>query len=565
MTRFYAATAIVLVAGLPAFAESIQAQSEITQATVFLQGAAVVRSVAFDVAAGQHSIIIDDLPMQFDASTLRVTGGGDAAFEIVSVDHRITRLPPQDPRETEQYRTIAAEIEALEAQMDDVGFARRGVMTRIEVADGRLRMVEALMTREPQEMVDGVERGADPQDWAATIEVLAAQMDIALTARLDAQADLRPFDAQIEELRADIVEKQQELAAVQLPARERSVATIEIVADGDVSGELDLSYRVHHAGWEPVYDLRLLQGEEAVLDVERHARIWQGTGEAWEDVAVTLSTARPSGRMAAPHMQAQIAGLRREDTVVLARPQAQSVAEPAARMEVDFAGSPTLGFNDVPAALAQAQSVTHGQTVTYVLPTLTDVDGDGTVRQTAIDARAMAVTAQARSAPRLDPHAYLYAALENSFAGPILPGRASIYVDGAFMGEAGLPLVAAGEEVVLPFGAIDGILISSEILDRQNGDYGLLSTTNTRLEAYGLHAQSVLEYGIAVTIYDGAPVSEDEDLEIEVTSSVAPTQRDVDGARGVVAWTFDLAPGAQWDVQFGYEMSWPGAAQVLLQ
>ena len=568
MTRLPTATAILLLSSLPAFADLIEADSTITGATVFPQGASVVRTLDFSAQAGQHSIVIDDLPMQFDPSTLRVTGSGDVAFRIVSVDHRITRLPPQDPMLSPEYRAISDEIDALQDQVEDVMFERRQIMTRIEVADGRLRMVEALMTREPQDMVDDVDRGGDPADWAATIEVLAQQMDIALMARLAAQEDMRPLDAQIDALREEIADKQRELLAVQLPVLERSVATVEIAADAPVSGSLDLTYRVHQAGWEPVYDLRLEQGADAVLDVERHARIWQATGEAWQDVAVTLSTARPSGRMSAPELGEQVAVLWSGQTIGLVDDRVQTRVEQALEVEEQWAPAWTTELDvaepPVIAGMVGAQIETRGQTVIFDLPTLTDVDGDGTVRQAAIDNDRLTVVPSARSAPRLDPHAYLYAGLENTFDGPILPGRASVYVDGAFVGEADLPMVAAGAEVTLPFGVIDGITMSSDVVDRESGDYGLLSTTNTRLEAYRLNAVSVLPYAIELTIYDRAPVSEDEDLEIEVSSDIAPTVQDVDGNRGVVAWTFDLAAGEARAIEFGYEMWWPGDEQLIL-
>ena len=47
-----------------------------------------------------------------------------------------------------------------------------------------------------------------------------------------------------------------------------------------------------------------------------------------------------------------------------------------------------------------------------------------------------------------------------------------------------------------------------------------------------------------MAIEDQLPVSEIDDVKVEMLpGSTAPTERDVRGRRGVVAWNFDLGPG----------------------
>ena len=568
MTRFWTTTALVCVLAGSAGADVINASSQIDAATVFPQGAAVSRIAPFEAAAGTHSIEVRDLPQNLQASSLRVTGAGDAPFRILSVNHRIDRLPPADPMNSPGFVELQVRIDAKLTDIETLQSERRVFGVEVDVANGRLRMVEALMTREPQRMVDDVEQGADPLGWAQTITVLAEQMDVALRAKLAAETEIAVIDEAILELRTDIARLQQEQAAIQLPPVLQSVATIEIAAQSDVSGTLELSYRDRNAGWAPVYDLRLEQGEVATLDIERHARIWQNTGENWDDVAVTLSTARTTGRMEMPEFDEYI--------VTLGHPiLLQSEAEEWEDQEV-LRYQPTLdgnlsdvfvapGVADVVATREEAQVVMAGRTVTYALDARADIDGDGTVRQLLIDAEQIEADTVARATPRLDPNAYLYALATNSFGGPILPGRVSTYLDGAFVGEGMLPFTAVGAELDLPFGQLDGILISAEILDREQGDYGLLSTTNTQLEAYRLTAESVLDYGVMLTLFDRAPVSESDDLQIDVSANLRPTEEDVNGRRGVTAWTFELPAGETQEIEFGYEMWWPGDETLITQ
>lgn len=563
MKSLLTTTALLLLSSAPAFAAIIQSDSTINAAIVFTEGATITRTAPFSADAGRHQIIIDDLPLNFDANSLRVTGTADTSFRIVSVDHRIKRLPPRDQTDTPAYLALEAELDALTDTQDDLLFQMRTIDTKIDVANGRLRMVENLMEREPQTMVnEAAYTPRDATDWGETIGVLAQQMEIALLAKITAERERQDIAATLNDVQNDMLKLQQRMTATQLPAQDTSVATIEIVTDAAISGELNLEYRTQDAGWRPIYDLRLDQGDAATLTVERHARVHQNTGEAWDDVALTLSTARPSLRMDAPMFGEQIATL--WDPKAMATMQ---IAESAA----DFAGAPPAGRTLAPrSALSVAGEPapvvyeTRGRTLTYVMAEPASIDGDGTTRQVLIDSTSQTVQTSARATPRLDPSAYLYAKLDNGFDGPILPGQGSVYVDGAFIGQTYLPYTAVDASLDLPFGVIDGITIMAEVTNRETGDYGLVSTTKTQDEAFMMTATSVLPYDIPLTIHDRAPVSENEDIDITITALPRASAVDVNGVRGLMAWTLDLAASGTQTVTFGYDISWPGDKELQL-
>jgi uncharacterized protein (TIGR02231 family) len=204
----------------------------------------------------------------------------------------------------------------------------------------------------------------------------------------------------------------------------------------------------------------------------------------------------------------------------------------------------------------------QGQTVVYQLPVKADVSGDGTVRQLSIDSADIDVKLLARATPVLDTNAYLYATLTNGFSGPLLPGPTSVFRDGVYVGQGSMPFIAQGKEVVLPFGVLDGLTVKRNVLERTDGDSGILTTSNDRAERFELSVESVLTYAIPVTLYDRVPYTEQEDLEISVDYLPEPSVKDVDGKRGVINWTFMLEPGQKQVVEFGYELSWPEDKQL---
>ncbi len=88
------------------------------------------------------------------------------------------------------------------------------------------------------------------------------------------------------------------------PTQDRRIEVKVFVAAGEaLEADMVIRYQVRNASWTPFYDARLSIGtkaEAARLQLIRRASIRQNTGEAWDNVALSLSTARPTAGTAAP-------------------------------------------------------------------------------------------------------------------------------------------------------------------------------------------------------------------------------------------------------------------------
>ena len=71
-----------------ALAGEIKTKSLVTKVTVFPSGAQIVRTAKIDLVAGDHTIVLQDLPERLITRSLRVEGAGGKNFEIGSVDSK---------------------------------------------------------------------------------------------------------------------------------------------------------------------------------------------------------------------------------------------------------------------------------------------------------------------------------------------------------------------------------------------------------------------------------------------------------------------------------------------
>ncbi len=535
-------TTTFLVLASPVWSDTFTLNSQVTSATVYPSGATLVRSTEFDVPAGSHRLLIGDIPANIDTSSLRIRSADGVTIGATAI--RTDRLPPDD-REIEARKVIEDQIDAQRDLIRERTSARTAIALEIDAAKVRLDFLDSLA--EGQE--NGAERPTN-ESLSDLITLIGTESLRAMQDAHDARLRIEAIDREIADLKEELDRLEQELAAVALPLTDRLVLSIDITAETASSGQLSLEYVTGNARWSPVYDVRLAS-TETTLTISRQALLAQGTGESWEGVAVILSTARPNLQLAPFELSPQFAFL--YDEIAVRR---EATTAGVAMMDMAMEAAPVVMEENAP-AFAPVELSFQGLTAVYALPGVVTLDGDGTESLFTIDTTDFDATLTAQATPILDESVYLMAGFTNKASAPYLPGRASMYRDGAFVGTFGMPMIAAGQERELPFGVIEGLTATRETEFRETGESGLLTTSNDREERYLLTVSNTTNRNWDIRLLDRVPYSEEEDLEIDFTARPVPTETNIDGKRGVLAWDFTLPAGGEQNVSFGYTLGWP--------
>jgi uncharacterized protein (TIGR02231 family) len=146
---------------------------------------------------------------------------------------------------------------------------------------------------------------------------------------------------------------------------------------------------------------------------------------------------------------------------------------------------------------------------------------------------------------------------------PVLPGQVSLFRDGTFVGNGRLPLLAPGEEHELGFGVDDSVRVRHTIAEEKRAETGIITSSKTDTRSYRISVKNLHARPIPVTVIDQIPVSQNGDIKIELLGKTAPTKRDLDDKRGVLAWEMSLQPDEEKIVEFGYRATWPGAKRII--
>ncbi|WP_439375690.1 mucoidy inhibitor MuiA family protein [Bradyrhizobium sp. DASA03120] len=183
-------------------------------------------------------------------------------------------------------------------------------------------------------------------------------------------------------------------------------------------------------------------------------------------------------------------------------------------------------------------------------------EGAKSLRIAAMD---VPVDLAVRAAPVLDPTAFLEASFKQTDNTTLLPGKVAIHRDGVFVGRGKISASAKDDIVRLGFGADDKVKIERAVLKRNEGSAGLLVTTSkTDERSFKTTIRNGHDFPIKVAIEDQLPVSENEDIVVEMLpSTTAPTASNIRDKRGVLEWSFDARPGEARDINFAWRVRWP--------
>jgi uncharacterized protein (TIGR02231 family) len=538
---------LLLTAFIPAsaFADQIDATSRITAVTLYPYGAQITRVVDFTAPAGTHDLLITDLPSATYAEALRIAPGD--GVQLGSYALRDTGLPSKAVTEAEA--AGKGEVARLEGALRAADAGMAAIQTRIDAAMARAAFLQGLK--------------GEPVLDATTVTTLR---DIARMVGEEVQAagtDALMARAELAEAEAARVVLEEELARVHAAMdAQMSEGTptavgldVKVVTGADGAGQVVVTQFIEDASWQPVYDLRLTQGDAPTLVVDRGVLVAQNTGEDWAGVALTLSTANlnaqsvpsqlyPEYRRIDPEVDQEELRLRMDAGAVAYATEAEPVVA-AAPME-DFVG----------------QAMLQGETVIYTYGAPADIASGVTDLRLSLDAVTLTPDLTARAIPRADATAFLMADVTNTGTEVLLPGQATLYRDGAMIGMAQLPAIQPGEDTDVAFGAIDGLRLKRDMPRRAEGDTGIITTSREVNEVATLEVENLTDRTWDVRLMDLVPYSEQEDLEITYVAEPEPTEVNVDGQRGILAWDFAIAAGETKAVTLSHTISWP-EGQVL--
>jgi uncharacterized protein (TIGR02231 family) len=524
----------------------------IVHVTVFPDRALIQRQGSTRLEAGTHALVIGGLPPTLERESVRASGASQTRARIERLDIAYeyhAAIPEADVRRLQE------EVEALSRQL-------RVLQARRQALEQQRNWLNQLAAQAATDMARGLAMNRlRPEECGAFFNFSAEQVRSLDEARLEQ-------DAQYTQLERELQAKQRELAQINVQqGTDRLAATVEVTMPEPGQFTLELTYVVPGASWVPQYDVRVATEQRRVA-LTYQGLVQQSTGEEWRQVALSLSTARPSLVTRVPELDPWYLQVYVPPPPPAPR-QAMAFRGAAAGedapMDALFAAPPGHAFAlaadeygappELEAADLASTTVEHaGAALLFHAGRSVDIPSDGAPHTVMIARDDLPCTLDYVTASILELVAHLRATIRNTSERVLLPGQAHIFHDEAYLGVTRLEKIAPGEEFKVFVGIDDRIRVKRE-LQEKDVDKGSLLQTNLRRVTYRYHMEvrNFLQTPAHITLRDRLPVPQHERIKVRVLE-IAP-QPDERTKLDVLTWEFDLAPDHEraFDVRFSVE------------
>ncbi len=554
MRRIFTVALLFSSSLTPVFANDIALDSRVGDVTVYPQGAEVTRLASGAVPQGDHVIIIDDLPGRVVANSVRVEGSSSGTMASGSVDVRQIYVSKND-NPVERIK-IEEEIESLSDQL---------AMLDQQISNAKMQRSllrglagQALLPRRSNDKTIMISAGELGELFSLTGGKLAELSAITEKARIDKRSVMR-----------EIAKQQQQLALLSPNQELKTVVAINLTSGAQSNAEFRIRYKVNEAGWTPVYDAKLTIGKKGAsntVKLVRRASVRQTTTDQWDDIRLTLSTARARGSTHAPvlspYVLSELRVIRQDKRKRrLVGKIAPSSMQDRGEGEIDALASPVAPMEE---AVRNNVAVEYaGFLAEYKIPGMVSISNAGAEKNVVIGEKEFAAEISAHAVPKFDPTAYLTAEFTLKSDAPYLPGAVLLSRDGIYLGRGHLPLLNSGEKHALGFGSDDFIKIKRSKVTSKTGESGFISTVNVEERKFITTIKNLHDFPMLVIVEDNLPYSTHEDIEVEMLSGLTrPSKQDIDNKRGVLSWDYLIEGDGEKQINFGYKVSWPKEMQI---
>ncbi|MEO8842342.1 MAG: DUF4139 domain-containing protein [Kofleriaceae bacterium] len=268
--------------------EPVEVDSRIESVVVFARGARVRRIAT--VSAPTSVVRLTGLPLAVIDDTIVTEVDGPAVVQAVRVAEDV--MAAVEAEETAELRAARRRVALAESEAERIGQA----IDRTSAAP--------LVVEDPSE--DG------PAPWAAVVAArrqliaIRAEREVALRERLGAARHELDEAQRSYEVVAERDARTGSARGAKLH-EPRTYIELALALTGTGPVTLHVEYQVTAARWAPSYVARL-DGETVTFEVR--AVVAQDSGEAWDGVAIKLSTAEPTRFAELPELSAQKIGRR---------------------------------------------------------------------------------------------------------------------------------------------------------------------------------------------------------------------------------------------------------------
>lgn len=529
--------------------EVIQLKSTVSAVTVFEDRAMVTRTASPALPTGEYRLLFDKLPDTLVKESIRVKIKEKDNVTLKDIKYKKTYYSEISDKERKLlYDKKNQHQEQIDALNDT-----------ITQAENEKKFVKKIVEKITDVSGKSDSTELNPDNWIKMVSFYRSKNEALDKEIRETRKALKKTREQFKQ----IEEKIKNIGGLQ----DKWKNQVEVIAAMKTQGNLNmnLSYLVTGPGWSPVYDLRVRSGKK-IMNIAYNAVIRQNSGEDWNNVNITLSTAKPKLRSEQPK-------LRRWNLSLFDQPQAIEKIRGVKEMigftltavntystDIDRGSDSGPSRSIRPRSIQQSTSVDNQSASTgFVLEKKNTVKSDNVEHKVSIMSTDLPAHFRYATVPKLMPRAFLKAKIINQSGYPLLPGKANVFLDNNFIAQTNVKHSSPQEAFWIFLGVEEGIKVDYTFIRKSLANKGLFK------EKHGLTYESLIKIKnnkttkVEVIIWDQLPISNHKKIKIELLEpKIAKNSTNPKIDRfNLVNWLFTLKPGKELEIPVKFSVTYP--------
>ncbi len=501
-----------------------QISAKLTDATVYLRGAALTHTASATLKSGSQEVIIDGLSPDIEINSLKVKANG---VLISATEFSQDYLTPREQ---------AAHIKKLQDSLDLYREQLKDVQNELAVHKQLLKLV-----------TDGTQNNMSQKDGTVTIADINANMELYRTKATELQKSIDKDNKKIEKLKETVNRLNNQINQDKTENSQlNGMLRLSVSVPENTTTTFTITYFTNQAQWVPCYDINIPSMDKSIT-LQAKAKVRQLTGLDWNNVKLTLSNATPNRSTVAPVFNTWFLRFQRSQTIVdgmkLRSPSTSNSVSYAVAEESDASmgylasqktAAPILMNNFVEVEDQDIQ-------VSFAIAVPYDIPGNG--KEKLIDLKSYDVKADFKyySVPKLSDETYLVATLSDYEKYNLLPGEATVTFNNTFVGRTRLRPNDTESQITLTLTTEPRMTVKRE-KQKDFCSTKHVGNSTTVTQSYLITVKNNLNRAAKLTLKEQYPISNDKDIEVKdvtITPKATYDKSDI----GVVTWDVELQPG----------------------
>jgi uncharacterized protein (TIGR02231 family) len=516
---------LVFVLNFQLYSQTQTVNSKVVSAIVYNSGAQVTSEKKVSLSQGLHTLVFDNLSPNIDESSIIVNGLENINLNFIAFETDFLN---------EKQSSIA--LDKLRNQLKDI--KKKKVYTGNKIKS----LEKSIALLENNQSLDGGENELNVERIKAYKEYYSSQIESISNSIYDQQLLLKAHNE-------DILKLTNEINKLEGKNRiNRGKIRVELEVKNSVNRTLSLSYFIFDAGWYASYDLKAEDSDENIT-LTYKAKVYQNSGEDWENINLKLSTAKPNSNTVKPELEPYYLDYKPDYKTVT-----NSVTDSESLDEVVVTSYENSKRKELTGAVQEvAQAIQQRTSVEFQLPQPISLVSSFDDKQFQLNEHELETTYEYYSAPELSSSVFLIAQLKGWQDLDLIEGAANLYFANSYLGTTTLNLGFLEDNLSISLGADEKIVLE-RTLPRKKTSQTFFGNARIIKKAYEIEVKNTKNSMVDILIQERVPISRDESIEVE---DVNYSKAEYDSKTGYITWKVQLQPNEKTTLSYGYSLKYP--------